>query len=329
MADQTTPEERPRHSIGVVSRRTGLSAHVLRAWERRYGIVQPGRSAGGERLYSDADVERLELIQQALAAGRRVGHVATLSLEELRDLVSEDARSAPPVPAPTPQLAPPVPTGETVADYLACLDAIQRLDGNAVHTILMRAVVALSPVQFVETMAVPLLHEVGHLWEKGEIRPAHEHVLSVAIRRVLSWLMDALPVPPGAPGLLIATPAGFRHEFGAMLAGVIAAGDGWRVTYLGPDLPADDIAAAARLTLAEGVVLSAIGPIPAPVLRRELHKLREALPSDLPLAAGGSAVAHLRDAEKLGVNVLGDYTSFRDWMRALKDRRGPALQAGQ
>ena len=83
MNKPTAPSMTPEHGIAVVERRTGISQHLLRAWERRYGVVEPERAAGGERLYSDADIERLRLVRLVSEAGRRVGQVAALSLDEL------------------------------------------------------------------------------------------------------------------------------------------------------------------------------------------------------------------------------------------------------
>src|SRR5215207_9740292 len=89
------PASQPRHPIAVVAARTGLSQDLLRMWERRYGAVEPTRSAGGQRLYSDDDVERLRLIDAAVAAGRRVGRIARLPTRALAELVDEDRAAAP------------------------------------------------------------------------------------------------------------------------------------------------------------------------------------------------------------------------------------------
>src|SRR5918993_3528690 len=91
MAPHETPSREPRHPIRVVAERTGLTPNVLRAWERRYGLVAPGRSEAGQRLYPDADIERIALLAKASHAGRPVGQTAALSLEQLRKLVAEDA----------------------------------------------------------------------------------------------------------------------------------------------------------------------------------------------------------------------------------------------
>jgi DNA-binding transcriptional MerR regulator len=92
MADKRSDTGVKRHPIQVVVRRTGLTADVLRAWEKRYGVIEPGRSEGGRRLYSDRDIERLRLLRRATGAGRRISQIAGLATEELAALVKEDER---------------------------------------------------------------------------------------------------------------------------------------------------------------------------------------------------------------------------------------------
>jgi len=180
-------------------------------------------------------------------------------------------------------------------------------------------------VVFTHEVALPLLTELGTRWRDGDLRPTHEHVGSVAMRRVLDWLLDFLATGPGAPRLVCATPAGERHEFGAMLAAVIAETSGWNTTYVGPDLPADDIAAAARITGADCVALSAIGRSSARTLRPEILRLRQALPPNVPLILGGHTAQRLVDTRGIDVVVLDDLRSFADWLRA----NSPAVTAAR
>src|SRR5215212_406517 len=118
----------PRHPIGVVARRTGLKQDLIRAWERRYGAVEPGRTDTRRRFYSDADIERLLLLRRVVNTGRAIGQVAGLSNEELQALIDEEP-AAPPLPARRP-LTPPLPgsVDETAESFLQlCLAAAQRL----------------------------------------------------------------------------------------------------------------------------------------------------------------------------------------------------------
>src|SRR5512135_2637087 len=154
-----------RHPMRVVIRRTGLTADVLRAWERRYGVVAPGRSEGGQRLYSDEEIERLSLLRRATAAGRNISQIATLSLPELEALVAED-ESVLAKEKPTPE------SGAQAAWYLeAALQAVQRLDGSELESLLRRAAMQLSGETAIDEVLIPLLHELGESWHRGEITP--------------------------------------------------------------------------------------------------------------------------------------------------------------
>ncbi len=296
--------EAPRHPMGVVVQRTGLTSHVLRAWERRYGAVEPGRTEGGQRLYSDADVMRLRLLRRATEGGRSIGSVAGLPTEELVELVGEDAGAA------------ESGAGVDQAEYLAaCLEAADRLDAQTLRAHLMRAVVKLSAPVFVTAVVGPLLHRVGELWERGELRPAQEHVVSTAVRQVLDWLLGRFEAAEDAPLMVAGTPSGELHEFGAMLAAVVAADAGWRVLYLGPSLPAEEIAAAADRSGAAVVAVSVVDGEDRDLDRagEELEALRAALPEGVLLVAGG------RRSERVapeGVTLVSDLDSLRQVLAA-------------
>lgn len=330
-SSQGEPSRVAEHPIAVVERRTGVSQHVLRAWERRYRVVEPARDAAGERLYSDADIERLRLVRELTAGGRRVGQVATLDLDELRELAARDASEA--VVPPRPAGAIEVPSAREdaeAAEHLAmCRDAVDRLDSATAHALLIRAAVALGPRRFVDGVAVPLLRAVGDAWEQGALRPMHEHGMSVAMRRVLSWLVEALPAPADAPLVVVGTPAGQRHEFGAMLAAVVAAARQCRVVYLGPDLPAAEIAHGARTTRADVVALSVIAPVDARALGRELETLRDALPASTALVLGGAAaVQHPRVVRARGAELLADLDAWDGWLAGRSAVRATSVGAG-
>ncbi len=321
------PRSKPEHSIAVVERRTGISQHLLRAWERRYAVVTPARTEAGQRLYSDQDIERLRLVKVVAATGRRLGQIASLSLDELRELARRDASESmlaarPEEPGERPSRTRG-PTGTDVDEHLrACREAMERMDGSATHALLMRAAVALEPRTFIDGVVVPLLRLVGDGWENGSLRPTYEHVLSVALGRVLSWLIGILPAPAEAPLVMFCTLSGQRHEFGAMLAAVVAASRQWRVSYLGPDLPVDDIAHAALLARADAVAVSVLGPIDLRLLRREVEQLRSALPESISLIAGGhTATAHARALRSSGAIVLSDLDAWDVWLEAVAGSR--------
>ncbi len=273
----------PRHPMRVVAQRTGLSPHVLRAWERRYGAVTPGRSDGGRRLYSDADIERFFLIQRAMAAGHPIGMVAGLNDEELRAMAREvEEYAAPAAAAGDGTLA--LEPGEAIA---MCWNYVNVLDSTNLEHSLRRAAVVFGTWELVNQVLIPLIHEIGDRWHNGQISTAHEHLASGSITRVLSWVLQETATNGTAPIVVVATPSGERHELGAMMAAATAAMEGWRVVYLGADLPVEDIATAARDVRATAVALSVV--YPETEVSGAITEIRRLLPPDTALIIGGVA----------------------------------------
>jgi DNA-binding transcriptional MerR regulator/methylmalonyl-CoA mutase cobalamin-binding subunit len=275
-----------RHPIQVVARRTGLSPDVIRAWERRYQAVAPQRSRTARRLYSDEDVARLSLLRQATESGRRIGDVARLSLAQLRALVQEDQGSA--VPPTVLAGQPPSATAEYVN---ACLSAVQRLDPVALEAALAQAARSLSIPLLLREVIGTLMRAIGEHWREGLLRPCHEHMASVQIRFFLGNLLLHSAMTGTGPLLVVATPAGQRHELGALMVAVTAAQAGWTPLYLGADLPSDELAFAATARGAAAVALSLSYPGDDPHLGEALRRLRRQLPEGVVLLVGGAAAA--------------------------------------
>ena len=316
MPDRTTNDGEARYPVRAVIARTGLTADVLRAWERRYGAVRPQRSAGRQRLYSEEDVIRLTLLRRATLAGHSIAEVARLPTEALEALVDEPHAAA-------SQVAPDM---ESVV-VRAALAAAERLDGPALEGTLKRAALALG-TGFVDRVAPRLLTAVGERWHEGALSPAHEHLVTSVVRRVLDWLLDAHVPAARAPRLVVATPAGEHHELGAMLGAAAAAAEGWAVVYLGANLPASDIVAAAQRVRARAVALSAVYGNRGGTLA-EVKRTARALPSGTTLFAGGRAIDASTDAlRESGVRVLPDIPALRRALRRLRAGAGNDDAAG-
>jgi len=307
MPDRINDGDESRYPVRVVIARTGLTADVLRAWERRYGAVRPQRSAGGQRLYSEEDVTRLTLLRRATLAGHSIAEVARLRTEALEALVDE----------PHADVSRAAPDLES-AVVRAALAAAERLDGPALEGTLKRSALALG-TGFVDRLAPRLLTAVGERWHDGALSPAHEHLATSVVRRVLDWLLDAHVPAARAPRLVVATPAGEQHELGAMLVAAAAVAEGWAVLYLGANLPASDIVAAAQQVRARAVALSAVYANRGGTLA-EVERTARALPRGTTLFAGGRAIDAstdvLRDA---GVRVLPDIPALRRALRRLRE----------
>jgi methanogenic corrinoid protein MtbC1 len=289
---------------------------VIRAWERRYSAVEPQRSGTNRRLYSDDDVERLLLLGQVTRAGRRIGDVAGLPLEELRKMVEEDRQAAGKIAPPSSVRTRTKPVKRHLE---ACMDAIERLDAVALDSTLSNAAVDLSVPVLMEQLLMPLMEAIGKSWQDGMLRVAHEHLATALVRSFIGALRDVGIPPEGSPEMIIATPSGTHHEIGALMVSVLAASDGWKVTYLGPDLPAEDIAAAARSRGAKVVALSIVYPVDDPQLGRELKRLGKQLGEDVTLFVGGASANGYRKAlDEIGARVTVDVSVLREELQELR-----------
>lgn len=296
----------------LVARRTGLTAHVIRAWEKRYSAVTPTRTETNRRLYSEEDVQRLWLLKRATDSGHSIGQIAQLPSQRLRELtgiLAAPASRTSPAPAETPE--------QIIAQGVG---AVQAFRGEELELILGRASVALSQPALVEDVIAPLLRRLGELWQKGRLRAAHEHMASAVVRTLLGNMKESFRTDERAPRLIVTTPSAQLHELGALIATVTAAAEGWRAIYLGPNLPAAEIAAAAKDNCAKAVALSIVYPPDDPLLILELRRLRRFLGPGVQVLAGGrSSQAYAEHLEAVGAQIIDNTADLR---RVLESIRG-------
>jgi len=315
-------ENTHKYPINIVAQKTGLSPHVIRAWERRYGAVVPERTATNRRLYSDSDIEKLILLSKAVKSGHGIGNIAELSAERLRQIMPMDAASN------VVRLAAPSPKEPASSRFHleACMAAVTRLDGSELERAIGRAAVALSQPALIDEVLVHLIHRVGEMWHDGRLRIIHEHLVTAVIRSFWGSMRSGQETPGNAPNIVVTTPAGQLHELGAVMAAATTAAMGWRITYLGPNLPAEEIAAALEFNPALAVALSIVYPEDDPLLELELRKLRRYLPREIALIVGGRAVENYKNVlDEIGANIVYDLASFREKLMTL--RRGQIIAA--
>jgi MerR family transcriptional regulator, light-induced transcriptional regulator len=306
------------HPIAVVAERTGLSQDVLRVWERRYGAVTPARSRGGKRFYSDADVERLTMLRAATRAGRAIGEIALLPTPALATLVADDASARARQRGDDAAL----PLHDVIAESLGYARA---LDGGRLRDVLRRALDRMGIAAFGTSVAIPLLHQVGDEWEQRLLTPAHEHLLSVILGDLMMDVIHSSSPATVRGRVIVATPAREHHAIGAAIAGALAVVSGWHVTFLGADLPAADIAEAARSGRAQVVTLSIVHVPDHEHLLGEVRTLRGQLGAEVRIAVGGAAAQRLQaDLTAAGVDVFGDFSA---WLRVLQQPAATASDA--
>lgn len=292
------------HPISVVASRTGLSRDVIRIWERRYGAVAPSRSAGHQRLYTDADIWRLRLLAAATRHGRSISLVAGLSDDDLARLTAEDDI------AHASMAHDSAPSVERVV--AAARVPTAALDAHALDAQLRRVVAREGMGWFLDTFVPSFMRAVGDAWVAGELTIAEEHLASRVVKGLILETVRTAPMPAGAPRVLVATPAGDQHAVGAAMVAATATIEGWAVTYLGVDVPAADIVRAAASSGARIVALSAVYGGDPQRLVAELRAVREQLPASVPLVLGGAAAAGAAaDVEGRGTIVCDNLAALR------------------
>ncbi len=224
--------------IGELSRRSGVSNELLRAWERRYGLLHPMRSEGGYRLYSAEDEQRVTAMRENLKRGLSAAEAARLALDQTGDES----------PAPdTPIL------GQSAQQLRAALDG---LDEAGAHAALDRLFAELSLETVLGEAVLPYLRELGERWERGDVSIGQEHFASGVLRGRLLGLARGWGQGGGPHAVLACAPGEF-HELGLIAFGLALRDRNWRITYLGPDTPLATIAEIAETVRADAVVMAA------------------------------------------------------------------------
>ncbi len=274
-------EERALLRIGELSRRVGVSDHVLRAWENRYGLLRPIRSAGGFRLYTDADEARVRRMRAHLGDGLSAAEAARAAL-------AEEPESSTGAPAPP---ASPRPGAELRELGDALRRALDDFDEPGAQAVFDRLLTELTVTSVLRDVVLPYLRHLGERWAEGSASVAQEHFASNLIRGRVAGLARGWGTGQG-PRALLATPPGELHELALMMFGVALDRAGWRVDYLGVSTPMDDLAKVADELRPSLVVLASTIPDHFADVRSDLAELSRKAPLAL---AGSGADAELAD----------------------------------
>jgi DNA-binding transcriptional MerR regulator len=274
--------------IGELSRRLGVSDHVLRAWERRYGVLRPIRTAGGFRLYSEADLDRVRRMQAYLAQGLSAAEAARAAVD-----------GEPPAGTGTGAGGPAQLDGpaEAAATLAAALD---EFDEPAAHAVLDRLLGTLTVETVLRDVVLPYLRALGDRWERGEVSVAQEHFASNVIRGRLAGLGRGWGHGHGPRAILACVP-GELHDIALLAFGIVLNRNGWRIEYLGASTPMDDLVRMARAERPDLVVLAGTRPERFDGLTDDLIRLASVAP--IALAGPGATPAV---AGTVGAQLLSD-----------------------
>ncbi len=265
--------------IGELSRRVGVSPELLRAWERRYGLLQPTRSGGGFRLYSNADELRIRRMQNHLGRGLSAAEAAQAALDGEPE----------PEPAATANLA-------DSAEELQ--EALERYDEQAANAVLDRTLSTFTTETVLREIVTPVLRTFGDRWAAGKLTIAHEHFASNFLRGRLLGVARGWGRGNGPIALLVC-PSGEWHDLPLVLFGIALRAAGWRIVLLGADTPISTVERAVDAVSPAVVVFAATVPGPLRAIEQELAMLA----ARVPVAIGGRA-ADATVAERAGALLL-------------------------
>ncbi|TCC57547.1 MerR family transcriptional regulator [Kribbella pittospori] len=276
--------------IGELSRRIGVSDHVLRAWERRYGLLQPVRSGGGFRLYSEADLRRVQRMQDQLAQGLSAAEAARVAIDAEQKAQTEAAdRGKQPSEAGLDGLAGAARTLAT---------ALDELDEPAAQAVIDHLLSMLTVETVIRDVLMPYLGELGDRWARGAVSVVQEHFASNVIRGRLAGLARGWGHGHGPRALLACLPAE-QHELALLAFGVVLNRNGWRISYLGADTPLDELTKATTAAPPDLIVLAATTPERFDGLTEQLSRLARIA----PLAIAGAG-ANQKTADAIGARLL-------------------------
>jgi DNA-binding transcriptional MerR regulator len=276
--------------IGELSRRSGVSPELLRAWERRYGLLEPTRSAGGLRLYSAADLDRVRAMQQHLAEGLAAAEAAALAAE----------------PEPRADQAVAFSPAAARRD----LDvSLSEFDEARAHAVLDELLSTATLDSILSDVLIPFLRELGERWERGEITVAQEHFASSVLRGRLLGLARGWDRGTGSRVLLSCAP-GELHDLGLIAFGLALRARGFRILYLGADTPIESVAQTARAARPHVLVVSAVS---AELFKEIAGALRE-LAAEYPVYLGGAGATAVGEEFP---TLTGDPVEEADHLAAL------------
>lgn len=267
-----TDDSETTYPLRAASRLTGLSPELLRAWERRYGVVEPLRTPGGTRRYRAADVERLRLVKAAVDAGHRISHVAQMSQTEL-ERCSVVERPAEPA-------------------FAAAISALERLDAEEFQRLISIQLSANGPVRFAREFALPLAREIGDRWASQRMSIASEHLATGLLHKMMGAALTPNSASRLGPRIIFATPTGERHELGLQSAALAAMGAGANPIYLGAELPVEELLRAVDDARADVLALSFVALSGSQALR-VLRAIRGGLPDEVRVWIGGAGTGDI------------------------------------
>jgi MerR family transcriptional regulator, light-induced transcriptional regulator len=302
----SSPQDAPGLPIASVERETGLSKDTLRVWERRYGFPTPGRDANGERQYAPEQVRRLARIKRLMDRGHRPGKL--MAMDEAALLALDDVRGAVPATPDDPQLD----------DWL---HLVKTHDSEALQQAFHREMAKRGMARFVQDIVAPLIARVGDAWSRNEIGIFEEHLFSQHLEKLFRTTLANMAPQTGYPRVLLTTLSGEEHTLGLLMVEALLVVEEAYPVLLGPQTPIDEIVRAAQIKQVDAVCLSFSTAYSPTLAAQGLRDLRQRLPGDTQLWAGGYGVKPIRKPID-GVCLVPEFQDLFDCLARWRGEEG-------
>ncbi|MBZ4397938.1 MerR family transcriptional regulator [Myxococcus faecalis] len=291
------------YRIHVAAELSGVRVELIRAWERRYGVLQPLRTPAGYRVYTERDVALLKRLKKLTDEGVAISEAAKMLPQLLAELDAASVASG----------EDPLTSGSGLDFWRdAALLAAEAYDQGGVSAVVDEVLSALPPLKAFEGVLAPLQREVGERWHRGTLTVAQEHLVTQVVRARLVSLLHAAPQGGRKHALLACLPEE-EHELGLLAVALRLRHAGHRVTLLGQRVPAVDLGRAVTRLRPDVVGLSAVNNPGEAVFEATLTQVLRELPPGIPVWVGGAAaVAHADLVDRLGARL---FSAEGDWAR--------------
>lgn len=300
--------EKGPFKMRTIARLTEFSPELLRAWERRHGLLHPLRGPGGHRLYTEEDLAVLRRVRTLISEGRSIGEIASFGREALLNAPQEERASA--------QSAAPAPiyvgadletrSNELERGTQAIVDAAIAMDSSVINQVLDDAFASTSPEHVIAGLILPAAKQIGDLWMAGRCSVASEHLASgIFVHRLRKMVETAEPTSSEWRPVIVACFPDEYHQLGALIAAYWLCRNGLRVSFLGAALPFDDLRSAWQVLEPSATLLSVTRRAVYDLHRLSFRKLLAELPPGMPLFVGGQgAPAEDPGAERMGAHIF-------------------------
>jgi methanogenic corrinoid protein MtbC1/predicted DNA-binding transcriptional regulator AlpA len=285
-------------TIGELSKKTGITTHTLRIWEKRHGAPQAIRLPSGHRRYPQAEVERLKKVAQALKLGFRAGKVAGGTPEELNRLLGLETSDSSGVPSS-------IANDDSIL-LNQWIQWITEYDEEGFEMEMHRQWGQRGPLDFVIRLAAPLVHRVGQEWQEGNLSVAHEHFATEILNNFLASRWRRQNDRKDGPTVVLTTLPGESHILGLQMCAVVLSVSDWKIISLGLNVPEEEIATTVERCKSPLLCVSVSEWYGASQAKPILWRLRKQLGKHIDIVVGGGGAPKNLD----GIEVINDFNEF-------------------